>query len=124
MRNLFIILFFVSTVFGQVTFTPVSPATVEKFEQIIDVRIPVEREEIGVMKGAHMIEFTKDKQKIWSEISSKIDTTKPFAIICRSGKRSTFVAELIDAQDLNITVLDGGMRSLVEQGYITIPYKK
>lgn len=105
--------------FGEINIIPATPENVDKFEQIIDVRIPAERRELGIIKDAKIIEFSKDKKKLWKEISSKIDTTKPFAIICRGGRRSTFVAELLDNPNLNITILKGGMKELISQGYVT-----
>lgn len=110
--------------FAEVKFLPATPSNIDKFEQIIDVRIPIERRELGIIKKAKVVEFSKDKDKLWNNITSVIDPSKPFAIICRSGRRSKFIADLIDTPDLDITILEGGIRSLVEEGYITTPYKK
>lgn len=109
--------------FGDIKVLPATPANIEKFEQIIDLRVPVERREMGIIKGAKLVDFSKDKNKLWGDISAQIDTSKPFALICRGGRRSKFVAELLDAPGLDITIFDGGIKKLIEQGYITTPYK-
>ncbi|AQW86789.1 putative rhodanese-related sulfurtransferase [Campylobacter pinnipediorum subsp. caledonicus] len=124
MKKIYILAFCVLDLFSQVASIPATPANVEKFDQIIDMRVPIEIRETGIIKGAKIIEFSKDKRKLWSEISDEVDMTKPFAIICRSGRRSAFVADLIDTPDLNITIFEGGMRALSKQGYITTPYEK
>lgn len=102
---------------------PVSPAEVEKFNQIIDVRTPQEWKETGIIKGAKTVTLINDKELFLKKIQAEVDVTKPFAIICRSGHRSLQAAKLIDSPDFDITNLDGGMSSLVSQGYITVPYK-
>lgn len=108
---------------AQINSLPATPENVEKFEQIIDVRTPKEWRETGIIKGAKTIQLIQDRDRFLEQIKSQIDITKPFAIVCRSGNRSSFAAHLIDHHDFNITNLDGGMNSLIKAGYETIPYK-
>ncbi|MBF0916930.1 MAG: rhodanese-like domain-containing protein, partial [Campylobacter sp.] len=65
-----------------------------------------------------------NKSAFLDELSKAVDIKKPIALVCRSGRRSTAAATAIDSTDLKIINLDGGMSSLIEQGYKTTPYKK
>lgn len=123
MKLFAIISFCVSLGMCAIQTLPATPANVNIFSQIVDIRIDIERQETGIIKDAKLIKFNKDKKNLIRDINLQIDTSKPFAIICRSGRKSAFVAELIDAPDLNITILDGGMKKLINHGYITAPYK-
>ena len=103
----------------------ISPDEINKYDQIIDIRTPSEWQETGVIAGAKTITFNpNDKSTFLEELSKAVDIKKPIAIVCRSGRRSTAAAAAIDSSDLKIINLDGGMSSLIEQGYKTTPYKK
>ena len=78
-----------------------------------------------MIKGAKTITFNpRDKEGFLNEIKSQVDLKKPVALICRSGRRSAIAAMIIDSAELNIINLDGGMGSLINQGYETVPYQK
>lgn len=103
----------------------ISPDEIKKYDQIIDIRTPSEWQETGVIAGAKTITFNpNDKSAFLEELSKVVDIKKPIALVCRSGRRSTAAAAAIDSSDLKIINLDGGMSSLIEQGYKTTPYKK
>lgn len=103
----------------------VTPDVIKNYDQIVDIRTPLEWQETGIIAGAKTITFDpSQKEAFVDELSKAIDLKKPVAIICRSGRRSAAAAAIIDNADLNIINLDGGMGSLIEQGYKTTPYKK
>lgn len=104
---------------------PVTPDVIKNYDQIIDIRTPSEWQETGIIAGAKTITFDpSDKSAFLDELSKAVDIKKPIALVCRSGRRSAAAAAAIDSTDLNIINLDGGMGSLIEQGYKTTPYKK
>lgn len=103
----------------------ISPDEIKKYDQIVDIRTPSEWQETGIIAGAKTITFDpSDKSAFLDELSKVVDIKKPIALVCRSGRRSTAAAAAIDNSDLKIINLDGGMSSLIEQGYKTTPYKK
>ena len=111
--------------FAEISTVQVSPEAIKNYEQIVDIRTPGEWMETGVIKGAKTITFNpRDKEGFLNEIKSQVDLKKPVALICRSGRRSAIAAMIIDSAELNIINLDGGMGSLITQGYETVPYQK
>ena len=103
----------------------VTPDVIKNYDQIVDIRTPLEWQETGIIAGAKTITFDpSQKEAFVDELSKAVDLKKPVAIICRSGRRSAAAAAIIDNADLSIINLDGGMGSLIEQGYKTTPYKK
>lgn len=108
----------------------VSPVEVEKYSQIIDVRTLDEWRETGVIKDAITIDIVGNKKKFAEEVLSKIDPKKPVALVCRTGRRSTYAANFLEEEfakmgiDIHIINLNGGMKSLIEQGFVTVPYSK
>ena len=112
-------------VFAEITTVQVSPEAIKNYEQIVDIRTPSEWAETGVIKGAKTITFNPaDKDSFLNELKANLDLKKPVALICRSGRRSAAAAMAIDSPELNIINLDGGMSSLINQGYETAPYQK
>ncbi|QPH95088.1 rhodanese-like domain-containing protein [Campylobacter concisus] len=104
---------------------PVTPDVIKNYDQIVDIRTPSEWQDTGIIAGAKTITFDPSrKESFFGELSKAVDIKKPIALICRSGRRSAAAAAAIDSADLNIINLDGGMGSLIEQGYKTTPYKK
>ena len=104
---------------------PVTPDVIKNYDQIVDIRTPSEWQDTGIIAGAKTITFDpSQKEAFFGELSKAVDIKKPIALICRSGRRSAAAAAAIDSTDLNIINLDGGMGSLIEQGYKTTPYKK
>ena len=102
----------------------ISPDEIKKYDQIVDIRTPSEWQETGIIAGAKTITFDPSNKSVFlDELSKAVDIKKPIALVCRSGRRST-AAAAIDSTDLKIVNLDGGMSSLIEQGYKTTPYKK
>ncbi|CAD7287547.1 hypothetical protein LMG7974_00426 [Campylobacter majalis] len=123
MKYILSIFIFVSLAFSQITTLPATVDNISKIQQIIDIRTPEEWRETGIIEGAHTLTLVQNKEIFWNKIMSMVDTSKPFALICRSGKRSALAAKLIDKENLDIINLDGGMNYLIHNGYKTTPYK-
>lgn len=93
-------------------------------KQIIDVRTYKEFEMTGTLKGAYKIPLTtEDGSQIRDEflddvLNSGIDKNKPVYIICRSGVRSRYAAEVLSKNGFNDVInLDGGISKLYMQGF-------
>jgi len=82
---------------------------------IVDIRTPDEWKETGLIKGAIPIMFftpqgSYDIDKFLTQLNAKVDTKKPFALICRTGSRTKMVAAFL-SKEFNYEVMDltGGM---------------
>ena len=98
---------------------------------IVDIRTPGEWRETGILKGAIPIMFfdergNYDVNTFLRELNAKVDTKKPFAIICRTGSRTSMVGPWL-AKELGykVTNLKGGMMYATKAlGIKTVPYKQ
>ena len=82
---------------------------------IVDIRTPGEWKETGILKDAVPIMFFDQNgnyniNRFLTELNQKVDTKKPFALICRTGSRTSMVAPWL-AKELgyNVINLKGGM---------------
>ncbi len=98
---------------------------------IVDVRTVGEWREEGLLKGAIPIEFWNKDGKyninvFLKELNAKVDTTKPFAIICHTGSRTSMIAPWM-SKELNykVTNILGGMEYATKRLKMKVyPYKK
>ena len=98
---------------------------------IVDIRTPPEWKETGLLKGAIPIMFFDQRggyniDQFLKELNEKVDTKKPFAIICHTGSRTSLVGPWMSQKlGYNVINLQGGMdyatKGLKLQTY---PYKK
>ncbi len=101
---------------------------IEKHIPIVDIRTPAEWRQTGIIKGAIPIMFfdergNYDVRKFLTELNRRVDTSKPFAIICHVGNRSAIVADFL-AKQLGYTVIDlvGGMDEAARRKLPMTPY--
>jgi len=97
---------------------------------IVDIRTPPEWQQTGILKGAVTIMFfdrrgNYDIKKFLKELNEKVDTTKPFAIICHTGQRTSMVVPFLSDQ-LGYTVVNllGGMDEAAQNNLPIVPYTK
>ena len=98
---------------------------------IVDIRTPGEWRETGILKGAIPIMFFDERGQynvndFLKKLNAKVDTKKPFAIICRTGSRTSMVGPWL-AKELGykVTNLKGGMMYATKTlGIKTVPYKQ
>ncbi|WP_226960515.1 rhodanese-like domain-containing protein [Sulfurimonas paralvinellae] len=97
---------------------------------IIDVRTPREWQETGLLKGAVPIMFfdqrgNYDARKFLKELNKKVDTTKPFALICHTGSRTSMIAPWLSKEfGYKVINLQGGMEYATRGLHIkTVPYR-
>lgn len=97
---------------------------------IVDIRTPGEWVETGIVKNSITIMFWDEKggydvNAFLTELNKKVDTKKPFALICRTGSRTSIVADFL-AKKLHYDVVNilGGIVYLKAMKLKTVPYKK
>ena len=82
---------------------------------IVDIRTPPEWKETGLLQGAIPIMFFNQRgdyniKTFLKELNAKVDTKKPFAIICHTGNRTSMIAPWLSKElHYNVINLKGGM---------------
>jgi rhodanese-related sulfurtransferase len=96
---------------------------------VVDIRTPSEWKESGLLKGAIPIMFFDEKggyniDAFIAELNKKVDTKKPFALICHTGSRTTMVANFLSKEfDYKVVNLKGGMMFVKGKNLPVLPYK-
>jgi len=81
----------------------------------VDIRTVGEWKETGILKGSIPIEFFNEQGQynipnFLAQLNAKVDTTKPFALICRTGSRTQMVATFLsDTYNYKVTNITGGI---------------
>jgi rhodanese-related sulfurtransferase len=119
------------SLFAQQTNQYITKDFLNKNIPIVDVRTPGEWHETGLLKGAIPITFfdTKgnyDARKFLKELNKRVDTKKPFALICHTGSRTSIIAPWLSKEyGYKVINLQGGMEYATKSIHIkTVPYKK
>ncbi len=96
---------------------------------VVDIRTASEWRDSGILKDSIPITFF-DEQRNYNiedfvkKLNEKVDTTKEFALICRSGRRSGLVAKMLSKEyDYSVINLKGGMIHVNRIGLETEAYK-
>jgi rhodanese-related sulfurtransferase len=79
---------------------------------LVDVRTPNEWLETGIPSSAHSITMHQDPNKFLAEVMDKLggDKSKPLAIICRTGARTTMLqGQLLQIGFSNVLNVTEGM---------------
>ncbi len=116
MKNIFLLLLILSaSLFAKVTNEYTSQKLLDDKTPIVDIRTPPEWMETGLLKGAIPIMFFNERggydiEGFLTELNNKVDTTKPFALICRTGSRTKVLSHFL-SKEMNYKVinLEGGM---------------
>lgn len=130
MKKIILGLFLISTfLFSGVKTVNVTPDIVQNGIKIIDIRTAEEWKETGIVKDSIPITFFDergqyDAQKFMDTLNSYIDKNEEFALICRTGNRTTAVSDFLGKRGYNVINLKGGVKSLTSQGYDLVKYTK
>ena len=117
------------SLFATVTNQVASQKLINSNIPIVDIRTPAEWKETGLLKRAIPIMFFDEKGKydidmFLKKLNKAVDTTKPFAIICRSGNRSRIVSDFLSKNfNYNVINLEKGMIYAKSLGLPIVPYK-
>ncbi len=96
--------------------------------KIVDIRLKMEWKQTGIVENSLPISFYNafglpKPKKFVEELDKQIDKDEEFGIICRTGSRTSQVAEYLSGLGYNVVNLDGGVMELANQGYEFIKYK-
>ena len=112
------------SLFATITNQEVSQEFLNSNIPIVDIRTPGEWKETGLLKNAIPIMLFDERGnydlKLFLDLLNKaVDTTKPFAIICRTGSRTKVLANFLSKKmNYKIINLKSGM---VYAKYIRMP---
>ena len=96
---------------------------------IVYIRTPGEWKETGVVKNSIPIMFFNeqggyDVNAFLTELNAKVDTTKEFAIICRTGSRTAVIADFLSKQlHYNVVNVKDGIIFASQRNIQLIPVK-
>lgn len=128
-KLIFIVLLFVTTLYATLVNEYASQKLLDSKMPIVDIRTPPEWIETGLIQGAIPIMFFNEQGNYdingWlKKLNEKVDTTKPFALICRTGSRTAVLAPFL-AQKLGYHVINiqGGMVYAKAARLAILPYK-
>ncbi len=130
MRKIMLGLFMISTfMLAGVKTVNVTPDIVQSGIKIIDIRTEQEWQQTGIVKDSVQITFfdargNYDAQKFLDRLSSYVKKGEEFALICRTGNRTTAVSDFLGKQGYDVINLKGGVVNLTRQGYKLVPYTK
>ncbi len=89
---------------------------ISKHIPIVDIRTAPEWTQTGVVKDSILLTFFKengtyDVDKFLKELSKHFDKNSTFAIICRTGNRTSMVAKFLKSQGYkNVINIQGGIK--------------
>jgi rhodanese-related sulfurtransferase len=129
MKKIILVLFLLFSVSqAEIIRTYPSQKIIKEHIPIVDIRTPAEWRETGLLQGAIPITFFDEKgnydvKKFLKELNKRVDTSKPFAIICRTGHRTSLLAPFL-SKELGYTVIDlvGGVTEAKNRGLVFTPY--
>ncbi len=105
----------------------VTPELVKSGIKIIDIRTKGEWKQTGIVKNSIPITFfdergNYDVEKFLGELNKHVKKDEKFALICRTGNRTSMLADFLGKQGYNVINLQGGVVSLTNQGYKLSPF--
>ncbi|PHQ66077.1 MAG: sulfurtransferase [Sulfurimonas sp.] len=129
-KILLLLMIFSISLFASMTNEYASQKILDSKIPIVDIRTPGEWKETGIVENSITIMFWDEKgnydvNTFLAELNKKVDTKKPFALICRTGSRTKIVADFL-AKKLNYDVINilGGIVYLKAAKLKTVPYIK
>ncbi len=129
-KTLLLLLIFTISLFGELSNEYPSQKILDSKIPIVDIRTPGEWKETGLAKDAIPIMFfdergSYDIKVFLEELNKKVDTKKPFAIICRTGSRTKIVGDFLSKEmGYDVLNLQGGMIFLKANNLPIVPYGK
>ncbi len=111
MKYLIALMLFLSPLLhAEYNLQPFSKELLEKKVPIVDIRTVGEWKETGLVKGSIPIQFFNEQGQydipaFLKELNEKVDTSKEFAVICRTGSRTQMVGKFL-SDKLNYKVID------------------
>lgn len=108
---------------------PFSNSLIANKVPIVDIRTVGEWKETGIVKGSIPIQFFNERgqyniPEFLKELNAKVDTSKEFALICRTGSRTKMVGVFL-SDELKYRIIDiqGGILEAGKLNAPIVPYK-
>ncbi len=115
-KIILLLLILISSLFAQLKNEYLTQKFLDSKIPIIDIRTVGEWKETGILEGSIPIEFFNEKGQyniptFLATLNSKVDTKKPFALICRTGSRTKMIAVFLsDTYNYKVTNITGGIK--------------
>jgi len=109
---------------------PLTKALYKTGMTIIDVRTEPEWFSTGIVKGSKTLMFFDEKGKydtkdFLSKLSRMVDKNETFAIICRTGNRTTAISKFLRKVGYKKVInIKGGIKAAMKKDIPIEPYKK
>lgn len=118
-----------SSLFADMKNEDISKKIVDSGITIIDIRTEPEWKETGVIKNSILITFFDENgnyntENFLKQLDKHVSKDKAFAIVCRTGSRTSMVGDFLAKEGYNVINLKGGILSLSYKGYALQSYKK
>lgn len=97
--------------------------------KIIDIRTPGEWVETGIVKDSYPIMFFNEQgqydiPKFLAQLNAVVKKGEKFAIICRTGSRTSMVGDFLGREmGYDVINLAGGIQKLMQEGYKPVAYR-
>lgn len=95
---------------------------------LIDVRVPAEWRDTGVIEGSHLMMFFDEQGEYdidsWlSQLSQVVGKDQPFALICASGGRTKVISQFLEENTgyPKIHNVTRGIQEWIREGNPTVP---
>ena len=128
-KIIFTLLLLISSLFAELKNEYLTQKMLDSKIPIVDIRTTGEWIETGIIKGSIPIMFFNeqggyDLNAFLKELNEKVDTKKPFALICRTGSRTKVLSTHL-AKELNYPVINivGGIMYPKMKNPPFMPYK-
>ena len=111
MKKIFLtLLILASSLLAEVTEQYISQKLIDSKIPIVDIRTPGEWRQTGIVKDSIPIMFFNERgaynvDAFLTELNAKVDTKKQFALICRTGSRTSMISTFL-AKELGYSVIN------------------
>ncbi len=111
MKKIFLtLLLLASSLMAELKHEYLSQELIDSKIPIVDIRTPAEWKETGIVKNSIPIMFFNeqgayDVNAFLTELNAKVDTKKTFALICRTGSRTSIISAFL-SKELKYSVID------------------
>jgi len=111
LKKIFLTFLLLTTaLFAEVTNEYLSQKLIDSKIPIVDIRTPGEWRQTGIVKNSIPIMFFNERggynvDAFLTELNAKVDTKKQFALICRTGSRTTMISAFL-SKELGYSVIN------------------
>ena len=125
----FTLLLLISSLYAELTNEYLTQKLLDSKIPIVDIRTTGEWRETGIIKGSIPIMFFNERggynlDAFLNLLNGKVDTTKPFALICRTGSRTQVVSKYLSSElGYKVINIKGGIMYPMIKNPPFVPYK-